>query len=130
MTKSSEENKRNSRKKQDPFIVGFLAGGFGSAISETFTIPFDTAKVRMMLHGMTGKYATVTKALKTIRVEQGTSQLWKGLTSACMQQFVFSGSKLALYEPMRNALCSSEEEIKNTPLLKKIAAGGVGGGIA
>jgi len=116
--------------KQDSFIVGFLAGAVGSGISETFTIPFDTAKVRMMIYGMSGKYATVTTTIKTIISEQGTAKLWKGLPPAIMRQFVFSGIKLALYEPIRNGLCSSEHEIQNTPLLKKIAAGIIGGGIA
>jgi hypothetical protein len=111
-------------------LVGFLAGAAASGMSETISLPFDTAKVRMMLYGMSGKYATVTSTILSIKEEQGLPRLWKGLPPAIMRQFVFSGLKLALYEPIRNSLCKNEEEMRMTPLYKKIIAGIIGGGIA
>lgn len=126
----STSKQEKALTKQDSFTVGFLAGAAGSGLSETITIPFDTAKVRMMLYGMSGKYATVFTTLRTIKEEQGLPRLWKGVDAAIMRQFVFAGLKLALYEPIRNKLCKNEEEIKMTPLYKKIIAGIVGGGIA
>ena len=126
-TPKTEEPKKS---RQDSFLTGFLAGALGACMSEAITIPLDTAKVRMMLYGMSGKYATVTSSLKTIQTEQGLPRLWKGLCAALMRQCVFAGIKLSLYEPIRNSVCSSEEEKLSTPLIKKIFAGIVSGGIA
>lgn len=120
----------SNKVKQDSYTVGFLSGATAACCSETITIPLDTAKVRMMLYGMSGKYATVTSTIKTIMTEQGTPRLWKGTLPACMRQCVFAGLKLAMYEPFRNKLCKTEEEMKMTPLYKKIIAGIVSGGIA
>ena len=100
-----------SKVKQDSFIVGYLSGATGACMSETITITLDTAKVRMILNGMFGKYATITSTIKTIMSEQGTPRLWKGTLPACMRQCVFAGLKLALYEPLRNKLCKNEERI-------------------
>jgi len=130
MSSKSTQSETKSTVKQDSFLVGFLSGAIGSCFSETITIPLDTAKVRMMLYGMSGKYATVTSTLRTIKTEQGMSRLWKGTAPACMRQWVFSGLKLSIYEPFRNYLCKTEEEKKFTPLHKKIIAGVVSGGIA
>lgn len=127
---SANNNSEPKKAKKDSFLVGFLAGAVGSSISETITIPLDTAKVRMMLYGMSGKYATVSSTLRTIKTEQGFARLWKGFDAAIARQIVFAGLKLALYEPLKVAVCSNEEEIKMTPLHKKIFAGVVGGGIA
>lgn len=127
---SSKIKKEEVKVKADPFIVGFMAGACGSSMAEAITIPLDTAKVRMMLYGMSGKYATVTSTLKTIKREQGMSRLWKGTVPAVSRQIVFTGLKLSLYEPIRNWSCVSEEELRFTPLYKKIFAGIVSGGIA
>lgn len=84
----------------------------------------------MMLYGMSGDYATVPSTLRTIVRDQGFVKLYNGVIPACMRQFVFSGIKLALYEPIRNKLCKDEKEMLNTPLYKKIISGIIGGGIA
>ena len=62
--------------------------------------------------------------------EGGIFNLWKGIGPATGREIVFSGLKLALYEPVRNSMCSNEQEILQTPLHKKIAAGIISGGIA
>ena len=54
-----DEEKYKSAVKQDSFLTGFCAGAVGSSLSEFITLPVDTAKVRMMLHGMSGKYRYV-----------------------------------------------------------------------
>lgn len=72
----------SNKVKQDSYTVGFLSGATAACCSETITIPLDTAKVRMMLYGMSGKYATVTSTIKTIMTEQGTPRLWKGTLPA------------------------------------------------
>lgn len=51
-----DQSKLKSATKQDSLLVGFLAGAVGSSLSEIVTLPYDTAKVRMMLHGISGKY--------------------------------------------------------------------------
>lgn len=99
-------------------------------MAEVLTLPLNTAKVRMMLYGWSGKYGSVSMTLNTIRKEQGFFALWNGLTPALFRQFAFSGIKLSCYEPIRNKLCSSNEEILQTPLHKKIMAGVISGALA
>lgn len=118
MATKTKEDTSQRKVKQDSFLVGFWAGATASAMSESITIPLDTAKVRMMLYGMSGNYSSVTSTLKTIVREQGAPRLFKGLFPAILRQFVFSGIKLSLYEPLRNALCKNEEEMLDTPLIK------------
>lgn len=130
MSSGATKKSETKKVKTDSFLVGFLSGAIGSSMSETITIPLDTAKVRMMLYGMSGKYASVGTTLNTIKTEQGLPRLWKGTVPACMRQCVFSGLKLSLYEPIRNWSCSTPEELQYTPLVKKIFAGIISGGIA
>jgi len=116
--------------KGDSYTVGFLSGGVASCMAEVLTLPLNTAKVRMMLYGWSGKYGSVQKTLSTIKKEQGFFALWNGLSPALFRQFIFSGIKLSIYDPIKTSLCSSNEEIINTPLFKKIAAGVISGGLA
>lgn len=84
----------------------------------------------MNVKGLIITYRSVSSTLQNIVHDQGFPRLWKGLVPAIARQFVFSGFKLALYEPMRNMICKDEAEMKMTPLYKKIIAGIVSGGIA
>jgi solute carrier family 25 uncoupling protein 8/9 len=84
----------------------------------------------MQIYGSKGKYKTTLTTLKTIKREQGFLSLWRSLTPACARQFLFSGIKLSIYEPFRNMLCNSKEEMLQTPTHKKILAGIMSGGIA
>jgi hypothetical protein len=101
---SVNEMRKNLIVKQDSLLVGFLAGGTGSCISEFMTLPLDTAKVRMQIYGMSGKYRSVTSTLKTIKSESGFKSLWRSCSPACTRQFLFSGIKLSIYEPLRNMI--------------------------
>jgi solute carrier family 25 (mitochondrial uncoupling protein), member 8/9 len=125
-----DEMRNKLKIKQDSFLVGFISGGVASIIAETLTLPLDTAKVRMQIYGMRGKYGSIRSTLKTIRKEQGSIALWNSLTPACVRQFMFSGIKLSLYEPIRNSFCTTREEMLQTPLPKKILAGVLSGGFA
>jgi hypothetical protein len=130
----SEESVKNIKTnltvKQDSLLVGFLAGGTGSSIAECITLPLDTAKVRMQIYGMSGKYHSVTSTLITIKSELGFLSLWRSLTPAWTRQFLFSGIKLSIYEPLRNMLWSNKQEMMQTPTYKKIIAGVISGGLA
>ena len=127
---SLDEMRESLKYKQDSFLVGFLAGAFGSCIAEFFTLPLDTAKVRMMLYGMKGPYRSVPSTLHYIYKQQGFTRLWNGFTPNCARQFVFSGVKLSIYEPIRNTMCKTDQEKLQTPLIKQIVAGVSSGAIA
>lgn len=125
-----EAPRSNVAVREDSLIAGFLAGGFASSFAEWLTLPLDTAKVRMQIYGMKGKYASILTSLNTIKTEQGFRALWNSLTPAVTRQYIFSGIKLSLYEPVRNIIWSNREEMLQTPMHKKIMAGIVSGGIA
>jgi len=122
--------RRTLKVRQDSLLVGFISGGVASWVAETLTLPLDTAKVRMQIYGMKGKYRSISSTLSTIKNEQGFFALWNSLSPAWVRQFMFSGIKLSLYEPIRNQFWSSKEEMLQTPLHKKIAAGILSGGLS
>lgn len=75
-------------------------------------------------------FRTLHSTLGAIKAEKGYANLWRGIGPAIGREIVFSGMKLSLYEPIRNSMCTDEMERLKTPLLKKIAAGIVSGGVA
>ena len=77
---SLEDMRKTLKVHQDSYLVGFISGGVASWVAETFTLPLDTAKVRMQIYGMKGKYASITSTLSTIKNEQGFFALWNSLS--------------------------------------------------
>jgi solute carrier family 25 uncoupling protein 27 len=64
----------------------------------------------------------INVAITTVK-EEGVLSLWKGLKPALLRQFLYSGLRMGMYEPIRNAFGSGG-------LASKIGAGVVSGGIA
>jgi solute carrier family 25 uncoupling protein 8/9 len=73
-----------------------------------FTLPLDTAKVRLQLQKKaaavdgvgTPKYRGLLGTVATIAREEGLSALWKGLIPGLQRQCLYGGLRIGLYGPV------------------------------
>ena len=56
------------------------------------------------------KYRGLIGTAKTVASEEGTLALWNGLTPGLQRQLIFSGLRLGLYTPVRDAICGPLDE--------------------
>ncbi|ONK60994.1 uncharacterized protein A4U43_C08F24880 [Asparagus officinalis] len=95
-----------------------------------FTIPLDTAKVRLHLQkkAVLGDVATLPKyrgmldIVSIIAREEGLAALWKGIVPGLHRQCVFRGLRIGLYEPVKS-LYVGENFVEDISLTKKILDG-------
>ncbi|ONK72136.1 uncharacterized protein A4U43_C04F16130 [Asparagus officinalis] len=95
-----------------------------------FTIPLDTAKVRLQLQkkAVLGDVVTLPKyrgmlgTVSTISREEGVAALWKGIVPGLHRQCVFGGLRIGLYEPVKS-LYVDDNFVGDIPLTKKILVG-------
>ncbi|XP_047329916.1 mitochondrial uncoupling protein 1-like [Impatiens glandulifera] len=128
----------DQKGKSDISFAGtFASSAFAACTAELFTIPLDTAKVRLQLQKKAGlgeaislpKYRGMLGTVATIAKEEGISSLWKGIVPGLHRQCLFGGLRIGLYEPVRN-LYVGENHVGDVPLSKKILAGLTTGALA
>mmetsp|Transcript_19948 Transcript_19948/g.60300 ORF Transcript_19948/g.60300 Transcript_19948/m.60300 type:complete len:306 (+) Transcript_19948:346-1263(+) len=102
---------------QQPGILKlFLSGASAACIAEGLTLPLDTAKVRLQLQTKVlssdglgprhskpkyrGPFQTVVKIIS----EEGFHAPFKGLVPGLHRQFLFTGVRLGMYEPVKRLL--------------------------
>jgi len=111
-------------------MVSFGLAATAACTGEVFTIPLDTAKVRLQIQkaGPDGslKYKGLIGTMKTITAEEGALALWKGCVPGLHRQVLFGGLRIGLYGPVKEFY----EPMALPPLLNKIAAGITSGGLA
>jgi solute carrier family 25 uncoupling protein 8/9 len=99
-----------------------------SSSYEPSTSFISSAKVRMQLQASAKQslsndvlaYKGTFDALRRISAEEGFLALYKGLFPGLQRQMLFAGTRISLYEPVRDFY---HEGGGNPPLLKKILAG-------
>mmetsp|Transcript_13697 Transcript_13697/g.43786 ORF Transcript_13697/g.43786 Transcript_13697/m.43786 type:complete len:306 (-) Transcript_13697:383-1300(-) len=109
-----------------------VSGGLGSMTAEAFTLPIDTIKIRLQLSGELGAqraYSGLLDALVRVPREEGPTALWKGLSPAMLRQATYSSARVAVYEPIRNAIAGQRGEGHQPTLGDKILAGGTSGAL-
>jgi solute carrier family 25 uncoupling protein 8/9 len=102
-------------------------------VAEAFTIPIDTAKVRLQLQKVTAgekpKYVGMVGTLKTIQAEEGSRALFAGLSPGLQRQLINCGLRVGLYAPIRDTITGPLAPGQQPSLLQKIAAGICSGAI-
>lgn len=109
-----------------------VSGGLGSMTAEACTLPIDTIKIRLQLSGEMGAqraYHGLLDALVRVPREEGPTALWKGLSPAMLRQATYSSARVAVYEPIRNAIARQRGEGHQPTLVDKILAGGTSGAL-
>jgi len=110
------------------------AAAVSACVAEAITIPFDTVKVRLQMQktaeaGTIPKYSGMISTFKTVMVEEGPATFWRGITAGLHRQIIFSGIRVGLYTPVRDAISGPLEEGQNPSLLTKMAAAIITGAI-
>ena len=120
----------DNSKQPLSLLPNMLTGGVAASIAELFTLPFDTAKVRMQIQGLEvkggakPKYNNTFHCISTVAKEEGPLALWKGLSPGIQRQMVFASLRIGLYDPVKKFYAGSDpEQQKNPSLWKKICAG-------
>ncbi|OMO90539.1 Mitochondrial brown fat uncoupling protein [Corchorus olitorius] len=118
------------------FAETFLCSAFAACFAEFFTIPLDTAKVRLQLQKKAvgddvtlPKYRGLLGTMATIAKEEGLSALWKGIIAGLHRQCIYGGLRIGLYEPVKTLLVGSDY-VGDIPLYQKIIAALLTGALA
>ena len=89
-----------ARKDEHPLIRP-VSGGLASCTAEICTLPIDRTKVMMQI-------ATDSKGLvgtmRNVIEKEGAGALFKGAKPALLRQASYQSIKMALYEPIRDAV--------------------------
>lgn len=97
------------------------------------TLPIDAAKVRLQLQtastGAPLKYTGLMQGMYRIGMDEGAAALWRGFQPALVRQCSYTGLSFVLYEPVRNAIAGDLPKDK-IPFWKRVAAGGIAGGVS
>ena len=106
-----------------PLYAMMLSGGVSASIAEIATIPLDTAKVRLQVQGVGGKYNGMLDCICTMAAEEGFLSLYKGLTPGIQRQMVFASLRIGLYEPVKRFYVGDKYDGQLIPMSYRIAAG-------
>ena len=79
--------------------------------------------------GGTPKYQGMTGTFKTVLSEEGMATFWRGIVAGLHRQIIFSGIRVGLYTPVRDAISGPLPEGTNPSLLTKMAAAIITGAI-
>ena len=116
-----------ARKDEHPLIRP-VSGGLASCTAEICTLPIDRTKVMMQI-------ATDSKGLvgtmRNVIEKEGAGALFKGAKPALPRQASYQSIKMALYEPIRDAVmrATSDDPNADPTLWQMILAGGIAGAV-
>lgn len=105
-------------------------GGVAGAIAQTVCQPIETTKVRLQNEASARaapKYHNFFRGIQVIAREEGARALYKGLSPAIGRELCYSSLRFGLYVPIKTLLGENPNEA--TPFWKKLAAGGLAGGL-
>lgn len=107
-----------------------------ACIAETVTFPLDLFKTRIQAERMSKQDHSSYRSYQTrvldifreaiAKEHGGYMNLWRGLTPACLRHLVYSGSRLGLYEYIREDIFGRDAD-GSFPLHKAVAAGMLSG---
>ncbi|CAN1340896.1 Mitochondrial uncoupling protein 4 [Linum perenne] len=120
-------------------VKGFLEGGIASIIAGCSTHPLDLIKVRMQLQGEASAppkpihnlrpafaFNPVSVGMNILRTE-GVPALFSGVSATVLRQTLYSTTRMGLYDVLKTKW--TNPDTGNMPLLRKITAGLIAGGI-
>ncbi|KZV53774.1 mitochondrial uncoupling protein 5 [Dorcoceras hygrometricum] len=129
-------------------LKGFVEGGIASIVAGCSTHPLDLIKVRMQLQGeapvlqpaLAGAHhhhihlpppppprvGLVSVGLRIVQ-QDGPAALFSGVSATVLRQTLYSTTRMGLYEIIKKKW--SDPNTNNLPLMRKITAGLIAGGI-
>lgn len=108
-----------------PFILKIVLIQLSSVVSELVTFPIDFVKTRMQFNQ---KKVNILSTIKDVIKTEGGFGFYRGLSPAVLRHWIYTASRIFLYEDFRNrkVLHSKEGELN---FLGKFIIGGFSGGI-
>eukprot|EP00929_Paragymnodinium_shiwhaense_P091568 TRINITY_DN51489_c0_g1_i1.p1 TRINITY_DN51489_c0_g1~~TRINITY_DN51489_c0_g1_i1.p1 ORF type:complete len:294 (-),score=52.88 TRINITY_DN51489_c0_g1_i1:293-1174(-) len=120
-------------QRQLGFAEQVGSAAVAACTAEVFTIPIDTAKVRLQLQkttpGATPMYSGMLGTMGTIARNEGVAALWKGIVPGLHRQCLFGGLRIGMYEPIKQLYCG-KDQVGPVGLHLKVAAAVTTGGVA
>uniref|UniRef100_V9KFT5 Mitochondrial uncoupling protein 4 n=1 Tax=Callorhinchus milii TaxID=7868 RepID=V9KFT5_CALMI len=118
----------------------FMLSACAAAVAETVTFPLDLTKTRLQIQGEAVQdqhggrrravpYRGMIRTAVGIVKEEGLFKLWQGVTPAIFRHVVYTGSRMALYEQMRDLVFRRNED-GSFPLWKATLVGMMSGATA
>lgn len=124
--------------KREKFVKNYLSSTAAATLAETATYPLDITKTRLQVQGEHAAkmanstrpkvYRGMTKTAIGIAREEGLRKLWEGLPPAVLRHFVYSGSRLAIYEYLRSHVLKRNQD--GTFAMWKATIAAIGAGAA
>eukprot|EP00035_Acanthoeca_spectabilis_P007631 m.139804 g.139804 ORF g.139804 m.139804 type:complete len:303 (+) comp14021_c0_seq1:76-984(+) len=99
----------------------FLVSAVASTVAESVTFPADVVKTRLQVQSGAGQRGILQVFVGIVR-EEGALSLYNGLFPACLRHFVYSGSRMMLYETLREDVLGRDAD-GNFALWKGAIAG-------
>mmetsp|Transcript_35357 Transcript_35357/g.56442 ORF Transcript_35357/g.56442 Transcript_35357/m.56442 type:complete len:92 (+) Transcript_35357:499-774(+) len=77
----------------------YLLSSIASCVAEAVTFPLDFAKTR--LQAQTNRSMGMTRIILQSAQQDGIKAVYQGIVPACARHVVYSGSRVTIYEFMR-----------------------------
>lgn len=119
-------------------VKGFVEGGIASIIAGCSTHPLDLIKVRMQLQGESAsstirpgsgsipKVGPISVGVQIVKTN-GFPGLFSGVSATMLRQTLYSTTRMGIYDILKTKW--TDPKSGNMPLLSKITAGLIAGGI-
>lgn len=112
-------------------MLQLLLAGTGNGVAGAITNPIDVVKVRMQMRGEGMASADASKRQSFLRTgrsvvqHEGLRGLYAGVSASVCREMLYSGIRMGLYEPTKNALSGSSTN--TTSLGLKVLSGAITG---
>ena len=107
----------------DETALKIALAGTSACCGASVTNPVDVVKIRMQVEK--GKYPGMLSGMWTVGKSEGVRGLYKGIGASLCREASYSGIRFGAYESFKELYGATDP--KNTPLIKKLAAGSSAG---
>ncbi|XP_064607575.1 LOW QUALITY PROTEIN: mitochondrial uncoupling protein 4-like [Liolophura sinensis] len=121
---------RGGGVEADSFWFKYTLSATAATVAETVTYPLDLTKTRLQIQGEKGlsgtaavPYRGMIRTATGIVHEEGPLQLWQGVTPALYRHIVYTGSRMTVYEVIREKVLGKNPD--GTIAVWKAVVGGI-----
>jgi len=117
----------------DSLWFKYLLSCASATAAEMATYPLDLTKTRLQIQGEGGIKGTHYRGLAGTAAgivrEEGFTQLWRGITPAVYRHLIYTGTRVVLYERVRDRVFTTRRDGSH-PVWQAVLAGITVGGLA